>query len=221
MLKYVSVVLPCLLLAGGLLDEPVQAQQFSADLVTTSAKDAAMGRPASLRVRDDKVRIETPDFPDGFFLMEATDHAYFARPSLRTFMDARQSSRLTQWFVPVDPTNPCRQWRALAKLAGTAGEAEGWRCEPVGQDTIDGRRADKFHVTAPPNRDITGWVDPELRFPVKIRLDENSTVSVVNIQQQPQSAQLFEIPSGFRKFDPQLLIERIKQSDVWVEQPKK
>jgi hypothetical protein len=26
-----------------------------------------------------------------------------------------------------------------------------------------------------------------------------------------------EIPAGFRKVDPQALIERIKQSDVWVE----
>ncbi len=209
------------MLAGCLFGGPVQAQQFSADLVTTPAKDGATARPARLRVRDDKVRIETPDFPDGFFLMEATDRAYFARPSLRTFMDARQSSPLTQWFVSVDPGDPCRQWQAMAQLAGTAGDGEGWHCEPAGQDKIDGRRADKFHVTAPPNRDITGWVDPELRFPVKIRLDENSTVSVVNIQQQPQSAQLFEIPPGFRKFDPQLLIERIKQSDVWVEPPKK
>jgi hypothetical protein len=27
---------------------------------------------------------------------------------------------------------------------------------------------------------------------------------------------LFEIPPGLRKFDPQTLIQRIKQSDVWV-----
>ena len=30
---------------------------------------------------------------------------------------------------------------------------------------------------------------------------------------------LFEIPPGFRKFDPQTLIKRIKQSDVWVDAP--
>ena len=39
-------------------------------------------------------------------------------------------------------------------------------------------------------------------------------VEVVRLE--PQPAQLFEIPPGFRKFDPQLVIERIKQSDVWV-----
>jgi hypothetical protein len=31
---------------------------------------------------------------------------------------------------------------------------------------------------------------------------------------------LFEIPNGARKFDPRALIERIKQSDVWLDTPK-
>lgn len=222
MLKRLPFALPGLILVGCLLGGPVQAQQFSADLVTApakdGAKDGAMARPASLRVRDDKVRIEAPDFPDGFFLIEATVNAHFVRPAVRTFMDARQSSRLTQWFVSVDPADPCRQWQAMAKLAGTADRGEGWRCERTGQDMIDGRRADVFHATVPPNRDITGWIDPELKFPLRIRIDD-ATVSVTNIRQEPQPANLFEIPSGFRKFDPRLLIERIKQSDVWVEQP--
>ena len=40
-----------------------------------------------------------------------------------------------------------------------------------------------------------------------------------NIVEGPQSASLFEIPAGYRKFDPQALIEIIKQSDVWVDEP--
>jgi hypothetical protein len=83
---------------------------------------------------------------------------------------------------------------------------------------IDGRRADMFHVTVPPGRDITGWVDPELKFPLRIRIDD-STISVTNIRREAQPADLFEIPTSFRKFDPRLLIKRIKQSDVWVEPP--
>ena len=45
-------------------------------------------------------------------------------------------------------------------------------------------------------------------------------MSVENIRDEPLSAQLFELATGLRKFDPRLLIERIKQSDVWVEEPK-
>ncbi len=59
--------------------------------------------PASCASSDDKVRIETPELADGFFLVDgAKPAAYFVRPAARVFMDARQSSRLTQIFVPVD-----------------------------------------------------------------------------------------------------------------------
>jgi hypothetical protein len=41
-----------------------------------------------------------------------------------------------------------------------------------------------------------------------------------NVQEGPQAAGLFEMPPNYAKFDPQRLIERIKQSDVWVEPPQ-
>ena len=47
---------------------PAQAQQFSADLFMMRSDGAAV--PAGkLRVLDDKVRIETPEYADGFFLV--------------------------------------------------------------------------------------------------------------------------------------------------------
>ncbi|WP_315834369.1 hypothetical protein [Bradyrhizobium prioriisuperbiae] len=205
---------------GGLFSASASAQQFSADLVTMSDHGGAESRTAKLWVSGDKVRIETPDFADGFFLVEATDHAYFARPVVRTFMDARQSSRLTQMFVSVDPSDPCRQWQDMAKLSGATEQGEGWHCERTGQATIDGRSVDVVRATVPPHRTIVGWIDPELRFPLKIRMDDGLTISAANLRQAPQPAEMFEIPATFRKFDPRLLIERIKQSDVWVEPPR-
>jgi len=38
-------------------------------------------------------------------------------------------------------------------------------------------------------------------------------------QRKGCAAELFEMPAGLRKFDPRALIEQIKQSDVWVDQP--
>ena len=46
--------------------------------------------------------------------------------------------------------------------------------------------------------------------------EDGSTITAENVRDEPQPAQLFEIPPGFRKFDPLNLIQRIKQSDVWV-----
>jgi hypothetical protein len=197
-----------------------QAQQFSADLVTTRVDGTATASAGKLRVFNDKVRIETPDFADGFFLIDGPGRAaYFARPAERVFMDARQSSRLTQLFVSVDPGDPCRQWQIMAKLAGAADPNDPWRCERVGEEIIDGRRAAAYRTISASGRGIVGWIDPELKFPLRIKMEDGATITVQNIQEGPQSARLFVIPTNFQKFDPQALIKRIKQSDVWVEAP--
>jgi hypothetical protein len=51
---------------------------------------------------------------------------------------------------------------------------------------------------------------------LRIKTEDGSTITAENVRDEPQPAQLFEIPPGFRKFDPLNLIQRIKQSDVWV-----
>jgi hypothetical protein len=204
-----------LALACGL---PAKAQQFSADLVT--AHDVPAATPAGkLHVSDSKVRIETPEFPDGFFLIDGTTPAaYFVRPGARIFMDARQSSRLTRLFVAVDPDDPCRQWQAMAQLAGTADQGD-WRCERAGEETIAGREATAYQVVSAAGKQFVGWIDSERKFPLRIKTVDGTVVTVENVRDAPQSAQLFDIPAGFRKFDPAALIERIKQSDVWVVSP--
>jgi hypothetical protein len=204
-------------LGGGIA--PAQAQHFSADLVRTSVDGGAAASFGKLGVSDETVRIETPDFPDGFFLVDgASRTAYFARPGERVFMDARQSSRLTQLFVPLDLGEPCLQWQAMAKLAGAAEGDEPWRCDRVGEEKVGGRDVVVYRATPSPGREIVGWIDPKLKFPLRIRLENGMSISVENIREEPQPAGLFEIPSNFGKFDPQALLKRIKQSDVWVEE---
>jgi hypothetical protein len=203
------------LISGGAL---AQAQQFSADLVATPVDGATTASAGKLRVSGDKVRIETPDYADGFFLIDGANRAaYFARPAQGIFMDAKQSSRLTQVFVRVDPTDPCRQWQTMAQVAGAAEASNPWRCERLSEEIIDGRSAAAYRAILPSGHDFVGWIDPDLKFPLRIRMADGATIAVRNIQAGPQPTGLFEIPGGFRKFDPQALIERIKQSDVWVE----
>jgi hypothetical protein len=197
------------------VESPAQAQRFSADLVLTqgSAGSVPAGR---LVVLDDKVRIETPELADGFFLIDgAKPAAYFVRPATRIYMDARQSSRLTSLFVPIDPDDPCRQWQAMARLAGAA-ETGDWRCERIGQETIAGGEAIAYRAFSAEREQLTGWIDRLRKFPVRIKTADGAIFAVENIRDDAQPAQPLEIPSGFRKFDPEGLIQRIKQSDVWV-----
>jgi hypothetical protein len=195
---------------------PAQAQQFSADLVTTRGDGKAAVAAGKLRVSCDNVRIETPELADGFFLINgAKPTAYFVRPAAGTFMEARQSSRLTRIFVTVDPGDPCRQWRVMARLAGAADQSN-WRCERVGEGMIGGRSTFAYRIVLSSGRELFGWIDPARKFPLRIVMEDGSAITAENVRDEPQPAQLFEIPSAFRKFDPQTLIQRIKQSDVWV-----
>lgn len=202
------------LLAGlALAGAPAVAQQFSADLVTSAA--AAAGK---LYVADGKVRIEMPEFPDGFFLINGNaGSAYFIRPAQHVFMEARQSTPLTRILVPLDPEDPCRQWQAMAVSAGAATAGEAWRCDRLGAETVDGRETVKYHVLSPQRREHEAWVSPSLHFAVRLDTAQGGAVELRNIAEGPQPPELFAMPPGLRKFDPQRLIDRIKQSDVWVE----
>jgi hypothetical protein len=193
-----------------------RAQQFSADLVIIAHDGAAAVPAGKLRVFDDKVRLETPELADGFFLIDGgKPTAYFVRPGARIFMDAKQSSRLTRMFVPVDPDNPCRQWQAMAKLAGVPGQGD-WRCERAGEETIATHSAIGYRVVPPSGQEFLGWIDPARKFPLRIKTEDGAIITAENVSDEPQAAQAFEMPANLRKFDPQALIEQIKQSDVWV-----
>ena len=194
-----------------------QAQPFYADII---ARHDDVSAPAGrLSVLDGRVRIETTDHPDGFFLVDTTKpSATFVRPSARLYMEARQSSRLTRLFVPVDPEAPCRQWQAMARLAGVTGPGD-WRCERASEETIDGHSTVVFRAVPGEGEAFFGWIDRERRFPLQIRTEDGVLFKLEQIKDEPQPASSFELPANYRKFSPEALIERIKQSDVWVAKP--
>jgi hypothetical protein len=209
----------CVLLALLSFNAQLQAQEFSADLVRTRP-GAALIPAGRLMVRDGDVRIETPELPDGFFLIDGgKPAAYFVRPAMHLFMDAKQSSRLTRWFVPVDPDDPCRQWQAMRQVAGEA-QPDDMRCERVGEDMIDGRRMIAYRAIADGSERFVGWIDPTHGFPMRIDSRDGDIIDAKNIQDTPQPASLLQVPQGFRKFDPEALIQRVKQSDAWVAPPE-
>lgn len=197
-----------------------RSEQFSAHLVIAPRVGTSSVPAGRLRVLENKVRLETPELADGFFLIDgAAPAAYFVRPAAGIFMDARESSWLTRMFVPVDPANPCRQWQAMARLAGITEQGD-WRCERMGEETIGIRSTVRFRAIRPSGGVLLGWIDASRKFPLRVQTEDGSIISAENLQDQPQSPELFELPSGLRKFDPQALIQQIKQSDVWVEGPE-
>jgi hypothetical protein len=209
--------------AGIVVFAPARAQEFSADVTMVDA-EGQFSAAGKLSVSSGKVHFETPDVPNAFFLARSNPNgAYLIRPTQRVFMDAGQSSRVILLFVSVNPDDPCPQWLAMSKLAGIPdqnSQETQWRCDRVGSDTISGRNTVRFQAASLDGRRRTGWIDPLLRFPLKIAAEDGTNFELRNIVEEAQPANRFEIPSGFSKFDPRQLIEHLKKSDVWVDRPR-
>lgn len=199
------------------------AQQFSAHFSEEDAGSATAHAPASsgkVYVSNAKVRIEASRFPGDYFLVDSEKGmAYLVKPSSGIFMEARQSSPLTRLLISVEPDNPCGEWQRMAIVAGTSEQGDRWHCEKMSDDKVGDRTAVAYRARSS-GQDLTGWIDANLKFPLKVQADKVATFTLSNVQEGPQPANLFEIPANYRKFDPRELIERIKHSDVWVEPPK-
>jgi hypothetical protein len=198
-----------------------RAVQFSADLIDTKAAGSPDVPRGKIFVANSDVRIEAPNDADGFFIIQRDrSAAYLVRPAHHLYMDAAQSSLLTQILVPVDPNDPCPQWQAMATIAGAAANGAQWRCERFGTEKIDGRDTVLYRAISPQNQSNESWIDSGLGFPIRLMMADGTRIDLANIQQGPQAASLFEVPADYQKFDPRQLIDRIKQSDVWVASPQ-
>ncbi len=216
-----SLALCCLLCEFATFGYVGHAQAFAADLNTARPGGQSTESLGRVYVSHGKVRIETRELPDGFFVVNMDQQtAWFLRPQQRLFMDARRSSPLTQIFIRVDPSDACRGWQAMETVAGAPAGRSAWRCDRVGTDMRDGHETLKYQVTTSGDRRSYRWIDPLRQFPIRVENADGSVMTLDPIVDAPQSSALFALPAGYRKFDPLQLIERIKQSDVWVEQHK-
>jgi hypothetical protein len=200
--------------------DTAQAEQFSAEFVSAKAGGEVVGPAGKLYVADRKARIETPDLPDTFLIVDAVaPAAYLVRPSQRIFMDAKQSSRLTQYFVPLDPDDPCSQWRTMTEVAGISDQSGQWRCDAEGRESVAGRDTVKFTIQSPRGRSAA-WIDSELKFPVRFEFEDGAVFALQNIEEGQQPADKFEIPGNYKKLDPRKILELLKHTDIWVEPPR-
>jgi hypothetical protein len=205
-------ILATFIATGAAAAEP----QFSAELVRRDAQGQVLeGR---LSVAGDKIRIAQPNLPIGVFIVHG-DAAFFVKPDRRVYMDARQSTLLTELLTPVDPDAPCPRFQAMAVISGSAADGS-WRCDRIGDETIDGRATVKYSLISPHGRHLTGWIDPDLRFLVRIAADTGVSLALTDVRQGPQPDSDFEIPALYPKFDPQRLIDKMQHSDSYVDPAK-
>lgn len=213
--------------------EPRSGPEFSADIVSRDATGSVSEMGGRLYVRAGKVRIESSQAPAGFFLIDgASQKAWFVRSMQRVFTEARQSTPLTQIFIPLDPKKPCDEWQLAAEHAGTIGADAAWHCQREGAGVSAGEAAWSaarsanltiaaghtvaYRIAVADGRASERWINEALAFAVKVRAPDGTTISLENVRVGAQESSLFTLPSGYRELDPQTLIDRIRHSDVWA-----
>ncbi len=156
------------------------AWDFSADMINKSKAGTFKGK---IYIAKDKTRMEMGD----------------------SISISRMDKKVVWILMPVDkvymeqPFDP--------KQAAPTSDTKGSEIERklVGQDTIDGKKADKYQVTykspAGTVEKMFQWTVAGIEVPVKMAAVDNSwTMEYKNINTGKQPDSLFEVPAGYQKF---------------------
>jgi hypothetical protein len=213
-----SILLCLALMSAAAGAAAAEEPQFSADIVFRDPSGMETQARARLYAAHRKIRIETAEAADGYFLIDSeASSAIFVRPSLRSVMDAKQSSRLTRIFISARAADACRRWQSAEVSAGVPAGAVPWRCEQIESRPTQDAGMIEYRVQSAGQLPSERWVALDLNVPVKTQSTDGATISLERIRLEAQPPELFVVPPDYRKVDPRAVIERIKHSDVWAE----
>ena len=169
------------------------AQEFSAELVRQKPAGAAKSK---IYVGKSKIRLEAEGQtrPNYVILNLAQRQSSMVLPDNKTYIISPpgQIPSSIPFFMIDDPENACAAWERSVQKPKT--------CTRVGDDTVNGRSTVKYTGTSNTGDTGTAWVDRKLRFVIKWE-GEKGAAELQNIQEGPQAASLFEIPSDYEKMD--------------------
>jgi hypothetical protein len=172
----------------------VYAQDFSADLVDLTGKQAAtIGK---VYVKGDKLRVDHGDRKEDasgpVVILDAANHTV-------TILDASSHTYLkneigpevgVSFFGLADVNNACSE---LDKMTGMQGS-----CRKTGSETINGRATVKYEGKSEDGKQIIMWGDSELNYVVKWQGKSGEVGELRNIKLGSQASDLFEVPSSYR-----------------------
>ena len=175
----------------------VAQSDFSADVFDNRQPDSPK---AKIYAGKEKIRFESkekdPRGGGAFIMNMATHTSVVVMDQQHMYMEMPMqmaAQRNPYFFRAEDVDDVCADWLKLEWNKGGS-------CHKVGSETVNGRSAVKFEGTNSKGEAGTVWMDPKLRFPVKWQ-GKNGGGELRNIQQTSQPSSLFEIPSGYKKFD--------------------
>ncbi len=174
-----------------------ETTQFSATAVQTDPEGKT--RMSKLYVGDGVVRTESSY--EGQTRISITDSkqrvAWMMNPAKQEYVEMRgpaptQQRQESRPRMPDDPGSPCQ--------AGT----EGFSCNKLGVESIDGRPADKWEfVTTQQGQTMRAvfWFDHRLRTPIRKEFPGGYLSELRDIQEGTQPAHLFTVPQGYKRIE--------------------
>jgi outer membrane lipoprotein-sorting protein len=179
------------------------AQDFSGDMVTTSKQGKS--HIAKVYVSNNKMRVEGDEENRrgaGAAVIDfSTNSAIIIMSEQRMYMDMpmqRIAQNSMAYWRP-DPNDACPGWQKIA-AASKDSKRHIASCHRLGVEQVNGRNAVKYEGTSTSGELTTVWIDPQLRFPLKVH-NTDSDYELKNIQEVAQPASLFAPPAGYRKFE--------------------
>jgi len=202
---------------------PAQKAEFSADMQVSDGS----GRSQNLklfvgnkRARFDRLKEASESEGIGSILIDFQNQFIFLLlPESKLYLQVEGGVgtpfyRGAWMFRPDTPKYPCNGWVSEANYRGIT-----LRCNPAGQDTVDGRPTEKWDAANPEAGQGTLWYDPDLNFIVKVRRISKSGVEsgyeLHNAKKEAQPSSLFEVPGGYRKFTLNRLLDVFTGLGQW------
>jgi len=180
----------------------VFSQDFSAEMF-----DLRPGRTDGVKifVEGSKVRME----PQGkgnkdnqiMIWDTAGQNSYVLVPARHGYMEIGSSmlQRAINLWRPADVEDACPDWLKVSQHLGPGEKSA--TCRKVGDDTVNGRSAVKYEGSSGDGKKGEVWIDVKVRFLLKVVSPDGGGMELRNIQEGPSDASLFEVPSGYKKFD--------------------
>jgi hypothetical protein len=183
------------------------AQDFSADIVNLSA--ASNTFRTRIFSTKDKLRFQGEDkagrINSIMIVNLAARTSIVLIPQQKQYIESKQPQIPGQgvtFFQPKDIENACADWQKMALSEendepGKGEKREKSKCQKAGHETVNGRDTVKYEDKAS-NEAGSIWIDAKLHFPLKWK-NAVGTGELRNIKEEPQAAELFQIPDGYKK----------------------
>jgi hypothetical protein len=178
--------------------------QFSADLSITSKRQ---GEQMQGKMFFDKGKVRMDMNAQGHNMSMITDSAsqisYVLMHDQHMYMETKANGGPRR--------GPGARMPDIKQLAENPCASEtGVTCKKVGTETMNGRMCDKWEFTSAsdPKENRTAWIDQKTHMPIKTVSADGTVVEFTNFKEGPQDPKVFEIPSGYQKFDVGAMMER-------------